>query len=327
MRRAADVADDDETFVTCDECPIKESVHYASGAMHRLTLNMRHVEDAALAAFLAIVRERLPTEDEIRAVFGHLVLDAAGVAAFLLDPSARSIHTHNKDVRAMNARRLAAAFSSDEIFNIEPCHNLAELVAAGVVITRSVERWLTSDDFHQLPQIAVGAPVRMLANLDIPNGIVNGGLGVVIAIKRQHYNQVLRVTTITVRVDSTGFEHNFLRMHWETLEGTVAGLKRQRFPLALAYASTAHAAQGAPRRCSPKRRAACVGACPLAPRLTPLLLPDAGATMRHKTLIDIRKAFCPGQTFVMLSRNPAREPYMRFAARLPTPREFQMPAF
>lgn len=285
---------EEEELTGCDLCHIGNSPFYQRATPHRLTISVRHEEDPGMAAFLDEVRTGvLPTDERIEEVLGDLVRDEAECAAFMEDPVARSIHTHLVEMHAANDAQLIARFAPEQIVTIEPTHNLAELRKAGVVVTPEMVAW--AEDairFHQLGRVAIGALVRLTVNCDIEKKAVNGATGVVVGFKTHcKKGGTPRLSTVVVRLDSTGELCNVTR---GTLDrswtfGNVK-VERERFPLVLAWAFTAHAVQG--------------------------------ATL-ERVLCDPSDCFSPGMLYVILSRCGSRA--RMILTRLPSPREFAMP--
>jgi ATP-dependent exoDNAse (exonuclease V) alpha subunit len=136
----------------------------------------------------------------------------------------------------------------------------------------NVSAWLNDTRFDQLHHVAVGALVMFTTNVNIAKGVVNGATATVTSVHTDNHGVV---TTIGVQVigNSTNIllkRHNF--KHKYTYE---QHYYKASFPIVLAYAMTGHKSQG--------------------------------ATISNKVIIDIRNAFVPGLTYVMLSRTTNRQ--------------------
>jgi ATP-dependent DNA helicase PIF1 len=96
---------------------------------------------------------------------------------------------------------------------------------------------------------------------------VNGATGIVTAVTTDHGGYV---TSINVKLDSTGAEKKISRVAAATKRIGDVMYSVKTFPLQLCYAITAHKCQG--------------------------------MTLKGKTICHIRNAFAPGIVYVMLSR-------------------------
>ena len=108
-------------------------------------------------------------------------------------------------------------------------------------LTPSMLAWAAERDFHQLTRVAVGARVRFTSNLYMKEGAPNGCCGTVCGID----TDADRVpAAILVRPDDADAEIRVSRSCTErmrTQNSREWSVRRTTFPLALAYAMSAHA--------------------------------------------------------------------------------------
>lgn len=136
-------------------------------------------------------------------------------------------------------------------------------------------QWLQKQNFHLLPLICVGARVALTRNLDLRKGATNGAVGTVVSINfstRGKYKD--DISSIVVQLDCTGKQVSVYRSVQAHRAFGTFQVRKQTFPLQLAYAMTAHKAQG--------------------------------HTIKGPCILHMRKAFTPGLLYVMLSRVTTR---------------------
>ena len=145
-------------------------------------------------------------------------------------------------------------------------------------ITFEVEElgdWINDPKSNQLKKGAVGALVMVLDNINIEKGVINGAMAKIISI---HFKKGRDVDAITIGLLDSGLQIK-LKKKTTKFNYTYKGKYfKSTFPLALAYAITGHKAQGVP--------------------------------VASKVVIDIRDAFTPGLTYVLLSRVTEKKPVM-----------------
>lgn len=291
--------EDDAELVGCDKCHIGNSKHVEGATIHRLEVSERHAQDPELAHFLKVLPDRLPTEAEVAETFGRFLVRPEEQEAFMAQPGARSIHAHRLTAQRTGLAQLRRAFplptrTAANYAVIQPKSNLAELRARGLELKQEHVQWLEDPDFHELQEVAVGAPVIITTNINKKAKTLNSCTGVVTALeykKAKEAPQQEELFTVKVRMDSTGQVQDIRRSFSDKIHAHGAGnLRRWTFPLVLGYSMTAHRAQG--------------------------------GTFTCPTIIDANGVFAPGQLYVMISRNPTRE-LMRFTA-LPAPKAFKV---
>jgi ATP-dependent exoDNAse (exonuclease V) alpha subunit len=127
--------------------------------------------------------------------------------------------------------------------------------------------WIEDPKFNQLKKVVVGALVMILDNINIEKGVNNGAMGKVEAI---HFKEDTNVEGITIGMLESGYKTKLKKGKTKFNYTYTGKYFKSTFLLALAYAMTGHKAQG--------------------------------ATVAAKVIIDIREAFTPGLTYVLLSR-------------------------
>ena len=169
-----------------------------------------------------------------------------------------------------------------------PLYEVAMEHNAGPGTTMALDDpWLTNDKFHELTVVAVGARVVYKTTTSKATGQTTSKLGTVqrvnLAPGTQHVQSLVvlldgperRTVTVSRCLVSTTHRHGH-------------PITKKTFPLLLAYAVTAHRAQG--------------------------------ATLCGTVILHVRNAFTPGITYVMLSRVTSRD-NLRVLGRL-TPADF-----
>lgn len=249
----------------CDACHLTKSYYWEQGHVtcHRLQSSIRHASDPGFVSFLALLRQRPPTENEIMRYLGDCFLREGELDQYL---NRHHLHicTHLKDVHDINEAILVNEFDEEQIVHV------------GVHVrwksppTEDMLKWADDPDFHQLRKVAVGARVRFTSNVHMAKGAPNGAIGTVEHIELDDDGLVKAIlvclegsdTRIRVTRSTTQRRTSADTAEWDA--------KRCTFPLLLVYAMTAHASQG--------------------------------ATIRTSVVLHVRSAFAKGMLYVMLSR-------------------------
>jgi hypothetical protein len=193
--------------------------------------------------------------------------------------------THREDVRAHNATALHWHRQQRTVGNVVyPVHMQHDAGAAGPAAATAAAKWLADPDFHDLTHVAIGARVMFVATVDKAKGTTNSAMGTVIAIRlaaAAPSGMVLPegerwVKAVKVKLDGPGDRCAWVRRtttatHYHQGKPIV----KRTFPIILAYAMTAHRAQG--------------------------------ATIEGVCIVHVRKGFVPGIVYVILSRATKRE--------------------
>ncbi|KAG2485202.1 hypothetical protein HYH03_016091 [Edaphochlamys debaryana] len=271
----------------CEACHVASNPYFQCAPKFRLPVSIRHARDPSYAAFLDLIRTRVPTQCEIDAVFGRcsasvgpppeagipplgpMFVDAADVTN-LAEASTTILCTHVEDAKKHNhaiLAKLSAAGAVGTVYPVPIDHNTPPLGPTA----DALRTWVEEARFHTIEQVAIGARVVIVENCDLSKGAANGATAVVTALrfKEGRTNQHL-VNGIRVRIDSTGVEVwiGQRTCHYRCISGGV--YYRKSIPLALGWAITAHRAQG--------------------------------GTLAGPTIVHARHVFTPGQMYVMLSR-------------------------
>jgi ATP-dependent DNA helicase PIF1 len=190
------------------------------------------------------------TSEDVRAVL------RPRINAVDSDPRIKPVEivTHNEHADRINAESLAALKTDLHIWD-------ASDWADGDHNRKKLEKDCLAPKTLQLK---IGAQVMLLKNLDTEAGLVNGSLGEVVAIKERpgcKYPVVEFTNGAKLEIDQA--EWQIVRSKHDVLAS------RRQIPLRLAYAITAHKAQG--------------------------------ATL-DKVRVHLKRCFAPGQAYVALSR-------------------------
>jgi len=135
------------------------------------------------------------------------------------------IHTHNAQVDAFNAQRLAGIPGET-----------VEFTAADSGTDSAKETLAKYCIAPELLTLKIGARVMLLANLDQKEGLVNGACGFV--------SGFLTTTNYPIVDFDNGCTQILAPHAWEIKDGTTLLGTRKQIPLRLAWANTAHKIQG-----------------------------------------------------------------------------------
>lgn len=248
----------------CELCRICNSFAWDHGQLIELTSNVRNASDPAFAALVRDVAAAAPTQQRLDEVLGACYISEADVQRMF---TARHmvICTHWEDVISYNDMAMQKLFQSSDIIHVAIRSN----AAGNPDMAEWLQPWDTIDDFHELQTVAVGARVMITRNLDLAAGAANGALGTVTAIEWNN-KRSKDIKAIRVRLDT---HHRTVRVTRSSYTATYHDGHRywkSTFPLRLAYAITAHSAQG--------------------------------DTRTAPTVLHVRSGFAPGLLYVMLSR-------------------------
>jgi hypothetical protein len=156
-------------------------------------------------------------------------------------------------------------FMVSSIFHKSAIHSID--VRSNATNIDELQGWLHDPDFNQIKTVAVGCLVMLTVNINLGRGLANGTPASVQSISLDLHGQV---DSITVTIHHSGKSLKLTRRTIQYKYTFNGKFYKSTFPLALAYAMTGHKCQG--------------------------------ATICSKVLVDVRKAFSPGLTYVMLSR-------------------------
>jgi ATP-dependent exoDNAse (exonuclease V) alpha subunit len=246
----------------CKTCHITGTAWWQQRVQHDLHTNVRHADDPDFLRFLNMVRQCVPSEDQIQRCLQQCVVSETE-ALHILDADATFICSHRADVHRYNNTMAAHLFpTSLQVVGVRCTADAALLQHA------DVQAQLQQPDFHTLTHVAQGARVVLTANLDLANGACNGAIGQVTSVHHNSAGVLYRITMVLAHNNHT---INVYRSKHRTRYVELHAYSMHTFPLMLAYAITGHRCQGATFH-------------------TPVIL--------HVRSTD----WCPGLMYVMLSR-------------------------
>ena len=120
-----------------------------------------------------------------------------------------------------------------------------------------MQEWLAAKHFHTLPEVAVGCKLMLTTNIDLSSKACNGAIGTATGVTYR----AGRVSCVVLQLE-TGAAVTVRRMTVQTRSTGRQQFSKETWPLVLAYAITAHKAQGATIDCTvlvSVREAFCAG--------------------------------------------------------------------
>ncbi len=248
---AADDEDEDDFQVqeVCRKCHISSSLYWGRADKYVLPVSVRQENDPAFAAFLDTMRHGTPTQAQIDAAFGTPgqplcagFIDPADIAAHA-DEDTTVLCTRVSDALAVNRDVLQRLSQDGKVGPVYPAtitHDVHDLHAFPAL----EEAWLRKPKFRKLEYVAVGAKVLLTENIHVASGFANGASAVVeeLRLGTDERGQA-RVDGIRVRLESNGRVRTLTRSTKRTIYENGVRYTKATFPLALAYAITAHRSQ------------------------------------------------------------------------------------
>lgn len=141
------------------------------------------------------------------------------------------IAPYHDTVDSYNASQLRTYFSNDQIIQLSAHYTFPpNMRFTAEDIRHTVRRNIPNDKLF----LAVGAPVFIMRNLDIANGLANGTTAFVSSIE---------TNTVEVKLIDRGTSHSIPRISFNIGKEQAHSLRHQ-FPLALAFAATISKVQG-----------------------------------------------------------------------------------
>ncbi len=254
-RWSGPAADDDDDVDGCEvqeicrKCHISSSLYWGRADKYVLPVSVRQENDPMFAAFLDTMRHGTPTQAQIDAAFG--TPDRPQCAGFI-NPADIATHadehttvlcTRVSDALAVNRDVLQRLSQDGKVGPVYPAtitHDVHDLHAFRAL----EEAWLRKPKFRKLEYVAVGAKVLLTENIHVASGFANGAAAVVeeLRLGTDEHGQA-RVDGIRVRLESNGKVRTLTRSTKRTIYENGVRYTKATFPLALAYAITAHRSQ------------------------------------------------------------------------------------
>lgn len=145
------------------------------------------------------------------------------------------LYSHNKDVEKENLRKLREIDSESVFFDSETEGN--EYAVASLIRSCPAPEKL---------ELRVGAQVMLLWNLDVPNGLCNGSIGVVEKIDKNPFapHVKVRFKTGVFDIGTQTWDQKELTIKSDGTNYFRVTASKTQIPLKLAYAVTIHKSQG-----------------------------------------------------------------------------------
>jgi hypothetical protein len=137
---------------------------------HTLETSIRYVEDPKYCSFFNIIRCQTPMEKEISSILKNCYIDEDLVKQYI-DDKTTIICTHRKDVNDYNDLIFHKKFPTNQIYAIQ-----LETNARNV---EHIQSWVNNKKFNHMQQVALGALVMLIENIDLKVGATNGTIGIV----------------------------------------------------------------------------------------------------------------------------------------------------
>ena len=187
----------------CDRCHLSSSMYWPKMQWHHLRVSVRQCSDPDYLAFLAQIREGSTTQADIDRVLHARLRTDASAQAELLKEDITVLCSHNEDVNNFNMNILSNKFPASELIQLGTWTNLTEKDLE----TPELRQFANEHDDNMLPAIAIGCPVVLKTNKNVPNGASNGARATVIGVSYTKGH----ITGIQIRINATGFETSVTR--------------------------------------------------------------------------------------------------------------------
>ena len=214
--------------------------------MVKLTEIMRQREDGDFAQLLNRLRVKGKTDslsEEDRTLLTSAVADAKDCPS-----NALHIFATNKEVDQHNASVVAKLDA--RVINVWAEDNRKDPRTGAMLILKSCIKGKKTELPDKI-QVAIGARVMLIRNLDVEDGLVNGTFGTIANIVTNSAEGPMKVTLIGLQLDSptAGLKKRARDddlVYIERFEEQMSrrGVVRRQFPLRLAFGCTAHKVQG-----------------------------------------------------------------------------------
>lgn len=224
--------------------------------LHELNEIMRQKDDKTFGEQLCRIRTGQHNKDDIEMLQSRVIKEN--------DPNypknALHLYATNYDVRKHNKSKLDSIASKNDQVSIPATDDKTDVTGQLNMDTLSTGRKISdTGGLETMLVVAVGARVMMTINVDTADGLVNGVMGEIVAIK---HNNAHKVMTILVKFDHVNVGKSAVASsQWRSdYPGVVpvmryesryekagrkgAQVSRYQFPLTLAWAVTIHKCQG-----------------------------------------------------------------------------------
>ena len=182
----------------CDRCHLSSSMYWPKMQWHHLHVSVRQCSDLPYLDFLAQIRNGSTTQEDIDSVLGPRLMLNAEEQEKLLKEEITVLCSHNEDVDRFNHQILQERFPENEIIALGDSTNISQADLS----VPELKQFADEFGHNNLPAIAIGCPVIIKSNLDVPNGASNGARAKVIGVN--YTSNIL--TAIHIKVDATGLE-------------------------------------------------------------------------------------------------------------------------
>lgn len=279
----------------CPTCHITSSQFWSTARKYDLEGSVRHSEDTAFGQFCHTIRKYMPTPEQIDAGLhaspriSKTSIPAHAAPTLNAGADANDVSivlcTHNRDVQKHNADILHR-LCGEHVVPVLLDFRREKITMPSTHAPEPIQHWLVKPGFHTLPSVAVGAPVMFTTNF--LGKASNSDIGTVIDLEFDDSEPAM-LLKVFVRLHHNNATVQVSRTVKETQRHNFLEYSKATFPLQLAYAMTAHKAQG--------------------------------ATIMKPVIIDAEGAFEHGQLYVLFSR-VTKSSLITVSGRL-TPEHFQ----
>ncbi|DBB04068.1 TPA: hypothetical protein ACH3X1_013121 [Trebouxia sp. C0004] len=128
--------------------------------------------DPVFANLLNFMRMEQPSQQLLEDVLGHCVVSEQDLPALLSPSDVTVLCALKPQVAKYNMDILHARFHAPTV--------LIVLVHGSGGSVLELSEWFNNQDFHCLPNVAIGARVMVLENIDVAKGVANGSLADVV---------------------------------------------------------------------------------------------------------------------------------------------------
>lgn len=132
--------------------------------MHHLHISMRHC-DPDFGRLLNVMRKQQPPQELLDQDSSDYVISANDLSSILTRPTVTMLCALKQQVQTNHVDMLYAWFHTPAILNIP--------IYGSPINISECAKWVADDAFYTLPQVAVGARVTVLENMDVQHATAN----------------------------------------------------------------------------------------------------------------------------------------------------------